>query len=60
LSYVKKLDTVVASTDIVAADSFTATLFGLKPNDLAYVKIGAAMGLGRSDLSKLKVQDFSV
>ena len=60
LAYVKKLDTVVASTDIVAADAYTATLFGLKPNDLAYVKIGAAMGLGRSDLSKLKIEELSV
>jgi uncharacterized protein (DUF362 family) len=60
LGDVKKLDTVVASADIVAADSYTATLFGLKPNDLDYVRIGAAMGLGRSDLSKLKVQEFSV
>jgi uncharacterized protein (DUF362 family) len=60
LSYVKKLDIVAASTDIVAADSFTATLFGLKPDDLDYVTAGAAMGLGQSDLSKLIVQDFSV
>jgi uncharacterized protein (DUF362 family) len=60
LADVKTLNTVVASADIVAADSFTATLFGLKPNDLDYVSIGAAMGLGRSDLSKLRVEDFSV
>jgi uncharacterized protein (DUF362 family) len=60
LSDVKTLNTVVASADIVAADSFTATLFGLQPNDLDYVSIGAAMGLGQSDLSKLKVEDFSV
>jgi uncharacterized protein (DUF362 family) len=60
LADVKTLNTVVASADIVAADSFTATLFGLKPNDLDYVSIGAAMGLGRSDLSKLRVEEFSV
>jgi uncharacterized protein (DUF362 family) len=60
LGDVKKLNTVVASTDIVAADSYAAGFFGLKPNDLAYVKIGAAMGLGRSDLSKLRIEEFSV
>jgi uncharacterized protein (DUF362 family) len=60
LSYVKKLDTVVASPDVVAADSYVAGLFGLKPSDLAYVKAGAAMGLGRSDLSSLKIQELSV
>jgi uncharacterized protein (DUF362 family) len=59
LSYVKKLDTVVAGTDIVAADSYIATLFGLKPSDLAYVKLGDAMGLGRSDLSSLTIEELS-
>jgi uncharacterized protein (DUF362 family) len=60
LSYVKKLDIVAASTDIVAADSFAATLFGLKPDNLDYIGIGAAMGLGQSDFTKLKIEDFSV
>jgi uncharacterized protein (DUF362 family) len=60
LGDVKKLDTVVASTDIVAADSYVAGLFGLKPSDLDYVAIGVAMGLGRSDLSSLKIQELSV
>jgi uncharacterized protein (DUF362 family) len=60
LADVKKLNLVAASTDIVAADAYAATLFGLKPNDLDYVRIGAAMGLGRSDLSKLRIEDFSV
>jgi uncharacterized protein (DUF362 family) len=59
LSYVKQLDTVLATTDVVAADSYTATLFGLKPSDLAYVKAGAAMGLGQSDLSSLRIEEYS-
>ena len=60
LADVKKLDTVVASADFVAADSYVAGLFGLKPNDLDYVTAGATMGLGQSDLSKLVVQELSV
>jgi len=60
LDDVKKLDMVVASADIVAADSFVASLFDLAPSDLDYVVAGAAMGLGQSDLSKLIVQDFAV
>jgi uncharacterized protein (DUF362 family) len=60
LADVKKLDIVAAGTDIVAADSFAATLLGLKADNLDYVRIGAAMGLGQSDLSKLKIEDFSV
>lgn len=59
LSYVKKLDTVVAGTDPVATDAYAATLLGLQPTDLDYVKIGASMGLGQSDLSKLKIEELS-
>jgi uncharacterized protein (DUF362 family) len=60
LAYVKKLDTVIASPDIVAADSYAATLFGLKPTDIGYIKVGGAMGLGRNDLSKLQIEELSV
>jgi uncharacterized protein (DUF362 family) len=57
---VLKLDTVAASPDIVAIDAYAAQVFGLKPNDLAYVRIGAAMGLGQSDLSKLRLEQLTV
>lgn len=57
LDDVRKLDTVIASPDIVAADAFAATLFGLKPEDLDYVRAGAAMGLGRSDLENMHIAE---
>lgn len=60
LDDVKKLDTVIASRDLVAADSFGATLFGQKPGDLAYIEAGAAMGLGRSDLSSLRIEEINL
>jgi uncharacterized protein (DUF362 family) len=60
LDDVKKLDTVVASPDIVAADSYAATLFGLRPDDLGYVVAGTKMGLGRSDLQNLKIEEIAV
>jgi uncharacterized protein (DUF362 family) len=60
LADVRKMDTVVASADPVAADSYAAGLLGLKPSDLAYVRIGTAMGLGRSDLSALRIEEISV
>ena len=56
LTDVRKLDTVIASPDVVAADSYAASLFGMKPEDLDYIVIGTAMGLGRSDLQNLNVQ----
>jgi len=60
LDDVKKMDTVIASPDIVAADSYAATLFGLQPDDLGYITAGAAMGLGRSDLQNLKIEEIAV
>ncbi|MCJ7677317.1 MAG: DUF362 domain-containing protein, partial [Anaerolineales bacterium] len=60
LDDVKKLDTVIASPDIVAADAYASTLFGLQPSDLDYVVAGAAMGLGRSDLGLLRIEEITV
>jgi uncharacterized protein (DUF362 family) len=56
LADVKKLDTIIASTDVVAADSYAASLFSMKPEDLDYIVKGVAMGLGRSDLRNLNIQ----
>ena len=60
LGDVKQLDTVIVSPDIVAADSYATTLFGLRPDDIAYISAAAAMGLGRSDLQSLKIEEIAV
>lgn len=60
LDDVKKLDMLIASPDIVAADAYAATLFGLRPDDLAYVRAGAAAGLGQSNLSNLAIEEVNV
>jgi uncharacterized protein (DUF362 family) len=60
LKDVQKLDTVIVSTDIVAADSYASSLFGMKPADLAYIKAATAMGLGRSDLENLNIDEISL
>lgn len=60
LEDVRKSDTVIASPDIVAADSYGATLFGLSPSDLAYIPAGESLGLGRSDLGALRIEEIVV
>lgn len=60
LDDVKKLDTVIVSPDIVAADSYAATLFGKRPDDLSYIRAGTEIGLGRSDLENLKIEEIAV
>jgi uncharacterized protein (DUF362 family) len=60
LDDVKLANTVIASHDIVAADAYAATLFGLTGADIAYIQAGADMGLGAMDLDSLKVEEISV
>jgi uncharacterized protein (DUF362 family) len=52
---VRDLGTVVASPDVVAADSYACTLFGLTASDVPYVADAARGGLGQADFSKLRV-----
>jgi uncharacterized protein (DUF362 family) len=60
LADVKRTNTVIASSDIVAADSYASTLFGLSGSDIPYVGASAAMGLGKLHVSKRKVATLRV
>ena len=60
LNAVKKIDTIIAGRDIVAADSYAASLFNMKPNELSFVNAGVEMGLGRSDLENLQIVEITV
>ena len=60
LDDVKVMNTVIASHDIVAADAYAATLFGLTGWDVPATAAGAAMGLGTMDLSGLKVEEINL
>ena len=46
----------IISTDIVAADSAAAKLFGMNPDEIQYISIANAMGLGKKDLNSLKIK----
>jgi uncharacterized protein (DUF362 family) len=59
LNDVKLAKTVIASHDIVAADAYATTLFGLKPDAISYVKAGAARGLGTTDLKSIKIEEIT-
>ncbi len=60
LDDVKLAQTVIASHDIVAADAYGASLFGLKGEDIAYIQKAAEMQLGTLDLSSVKVEEIHV
>lgn len=57
---VQKLNTIIVSTDPVAADAVAVGLTQwkrqrLKPDDIEHIKAAAALGLGVADLSRIKI-----
>ena len=55
-----QMDTVIISEDMVALDSYTTRLFDMKPEDLDYVVCAVEMGLGRSDLENLRIEEIDL
>lgn len=52
---VEQKDTIIASTDIVAADAYATTLFGLTPSDVPHITKAAELGVGVADLKQVKI-----
>lgn len=57
---VVELKAQILSRDPVAADAAAAKLFGAGPKDAGYIPLAAAMGLGRMDLEKLRIQKVAL
>lgn len=55
LEDVRVLNKVIASSDIVAADAYATTLFGLKPETIATTVAAYKKGLGEMHLNKIKI-----
>ena len=55
LADVKVLNKVIASADIVAADAYATTLFGMQPADIAVTVAAHKRGLGQMNLDRIKV-----
>lgn len=55
LKDVEQLDTLVAGVNETSVDSFGASLFGLRPEEVGYVRVAAARGLGETDLTKVNM-----
>jgi len=60
LDDVRLANTVIASHDIVAADAYASTLFGLTGSDIPAIRAGAQMGLGTMNLNDVKVEEISL
>ena len=53
LSDLKETETMIVSTDQVAADAFGATLLGKSPRELPYILKAEAQGVGTADYESL-------
>ena len=53
---IREYGQVIFGTDQVAIDAYAASLFGIKPQDVGYIRIAAEMGLGQIQWEKLKIQ----
>ncbi len=60
LDDVKLMNTVIASHDIIAADAYAATLFGLTGLDIPAVRAGAELGLGITNLDEVRVEKIEL
>jgi uncharacterized protein (DUF362 family) len=58
LSDVQLENTVVASHDVVAADSYATRFFFRTPQHIGYIKKAAAMGLGTMDLDSVRLEEI--
>ncbi len=59
LSDLRKTDTLIISTDQVAADAFGATLLGKSAADLPFIRKAAEVGLGSADYRAIKLIETS-
>ena len=50
----------ILSSDIVAADTAAARLFGMKEEEVRHIMIAAEKGLGQGDLNKLKIKRITI
>jgi len=53
---IREYGQIVLGTDQVAIDAYAASLFGMKPEDVGYIRIAGEMGLGQIQWEKLRIQ----
>ncbi len=54
---IRRENAIIASHDIVAADSFACQFFGAEPKDIDYILLADKAGIGTMDYGKLKIKE---
>ncbi|HWR30589.1 MAG TPA: DUF362 domain-containing protein, partial [Negativicutes bacterium] len=53
---IREYGQVIFGTDQVAIDAYATSLFGMKPQDIGYIRIASEMGIGQIQWEKLRIQ----
>ncbi|MBI2898060.1 MAG: DUF362 domain-containing protein [Deltaproteobacteria bacterium] len=56
----RRMDTLIASVDQVAADALGCTLIGRTKDDLPYLRLAEGRGIGTTDLTRLRMREIEV
>lgn len=56
----QRMNTVIATTDQVAADAYGCTLIGQRPENLPYLRIGQERGIGTTDWHTLRPREIAI
>jgi len=59
LADVAEKKTVIAGVDRVAVDAYGMTLFGVKPEQVEYLRLAFERGLGQLDLSRVSIEEIN-
>jgi uncharacterized protein (DUF362 family) len=54
----KKANKIIAGTNCVSVDAYSATLLGLAPSDISMIRYASDHGLGEMDLKKLTINEI--
>ncbi|MFQ5431698.1 MAG: DUF362 domain-containing protein [Nitrospinota bacterium] len=60
LDDVKITNMIIAGTDEVAIDAFSATLLGYERDEIEYIRKGQQRGLGNHDLSSVRMEEINL
>ena len=58
--YLKDFNTIIASPDVVAADTYALSFFNKTKDQIPYIGLAEKAGLGRSDIENVKIEEITL
>ncbi len=58
--YLNDFNTIIASPDVVAADTYALSFFNKTKDQIPYIGLAEKAGLGRSDIENVKIEEITL